>query len=87
MKNYWLDKKYVCNKCGIPVDWELIQHFDTLAPMTGYNYIPDCARCVVCKKPVCKKCLWGLGMFMFVCEEKCKNIWEERLKRNGVKVK
>lgn len=60
-----------CNRCNVPVDEELILHFDTLPMMTGYNYIPPCARCVCCKKPVCEKCMRGLGMFTFVCTEEC----------------
>ena len=64
----------------------MINHFDKLAPMTGYNMIPECQRCIVCKKPVCKKCMWGLGMFMFCCKDKCKAIMEERLAKKSLKI-
>jgi hypothetical protein len=47
--------------------------------MTGYNYIPDGQRCIVCKKPVCKECMYGLGMFMFCCKQDCREKIERRL--------
>lgn len=60
-----------CNKCDKEVDEELIKDFDALPPMVGYNYFPPCARCIVCKKPVCGECMRGVGMFMFVCKHPC----------------
>lgn len=65
-----------CNKCNKPVEEDLIRHFDTIPPMQGYNYIPPCARCVGCRLPVCQECMWGLGMFMFICREECKPLWD-----------
>lgn len=68
-----------CNKCAKELNEEEILHFDSLAPMTGYNYIPDGQRCIVCKKPVCKECMYGLGMFMFCCKQDCREKIERRL--------
>lgn len=64
--------KMPCNRCSKQLDQEIIEHFRSLAPMTGYNCIPDESFCIVCNRPVCKDCMYGVGMFMFVCREQCK---------------
>lgn len=65
-----------CNRCGKALNKAHIDHYRSLAPMTGYNCIPDESYCVVCGRNVCKACMYGLGMFTFVCKEQCKPAWD-----------
>lgn len=86
--NYWINqhkKKFHCNRCKSMVDENILKITDDLPPMAGIQFddhpYPPVCRCVICKKPVCRSCMYGHGMFIFTCKEECKDKLLARLKR------
>lgn len=66
-----------CNKCYKDLDANELKLFDSLAMMTGYHPY-TLARCCICKKPVCIKCMYGHGLMTFSCIDRCTDIAKER---------
>lgn len=73
-----------CCKCGKEVDEQFFEHIRGLPPMQGYNVPPEelpVVDCAYCKQPVCGKCIYGHGLFVFTCKGECTERFLERINR------
>lgn len=74
-----------CNRCNKPVDEQWYEIECNLPSMIGFNDgYPPVTRCAICRKPVCRECMWGNGIYVFTCKGECTDIMRKRIKEPAI---